>query len=135
MALFNSSILASISLLSQAQPIIVVTHFSEITFFAFHKSFSVTFSSFIQSSDVITFAHVKIAMSFNISFFLSPNQGALIHRTFKTHFNLFKIIVVRASQSISSAIITKSFLPFQSNSSKSGSKSFILLIFWSVINI
>jgi hypothetical protein len=135
MAFFNSLTLAIMSDLSQDPQIIVVFHFSEITFLALHKSSILAFSSFIQSSLVIIFAQVKIAISFNISFFLSPNQGAFIHKIFKTHFNLFKIIVVKASHSISSAIITKSFLPLQSNSSKRGSKSFILFTFQSVIRI
>jgi hypothetical protein len=81
------------------------------------------------------FAQVNIAISLSISFFLSPNQGAFIHKIFKTHFNLFRIIVVKASHSISSAMITKSFLPLPSNCSKRGSKSFMLLIFQSVIRI
>jgi hypothetical protein len=134
-AFLSSFTLATISDLSQAHQIIVVFHFSEITFLAFQRSSTFAFSSFIQSSLVIIFAQVNIAISFKISFFLSPNQGALIHKIFKTHFNLFKIIVVSASHSISSAIITKSFLPLQSNSSSKGSKSFILLIFQSVIRI
>jgi hypothetical protein len=95
----------------------------------------VAFSNFIPSSLLIIFAQVKTAISFNNSFLLSPNQGALIAKTFKTHFNLFRIIVVKASPSTSSAIITKSFLPDCINCSKTGNKSFILEIFQSVNKI
>jgi len=134
-ALFISFILFSICFLSPSQPIMVVFPFSEITLLAQPKSLKVAFSNFIQSSEVMILAQVKIAISFNISFFLSPNQGAFTPSMFNTHFNLFKIIVVNASHSISSAIITKSFFHSPSNCSKRGIKSFVDEIFPSVISI
>gem|GEM_PF-1467190 len=119
----------------QPPPIIVVFHFCDTTVFAVPKSLTVAFSSFIPSSEVIIFAPVSIAISFNISFFLSPNQGDLIPSIFNTHFSLFKMMVVRASASISSAIITRSFFPSPRICSKSGTISFIEEILPSVIRI
>ena len=63
-----------------------------IIFDACHKSSRPTFSSFIHVSFEIIVAQVSVAISTNISFFLSPNQGAFIASTSKTHFNLFNII-------------------------------------------
>jgi hypothetical protein len=48
---------------SHSQPTIIVLSFEAITLFACHKSSSVAFSSFIPSSEVITLAQVKTAMS------------------------------------------------------------------------
>ncbi|WP_442760510.1 hypothetical protein, partial [Enterococcus italicus] len=59
-----------------------------------------------------------------------PNQGAFIAKTFKIHFNLFKIIVVKASASISSAIITKSFFQACKSCSIIAVSFVILLTSW-----
>jgi hypothetical protein len=80
-------------------------------------------------------AQVRIAISLRFSFFFSPKPGALIHKTFKTPFNLLRIIVVRASPSISSAIITRSFFQEFTSCSNRGRISFILEIFLSVMSI
>ena len=85
-------------------------------------------------SDVITSPPVKIAISCNIAFLLSPYPGALTATTFNTPLNLFKINVDSASPSISSQIITN--LPDCCiKLSNNGNISWIFPIFLSVINI
>jgi hypothetical protein len=104
-----SSILFSISSFSQFHQIIVVLFFEETIVFAFHKSSKVIFSNFIHNSLVIIFAQVSVEISFRISFLSSPKPGFFIAKIFKAPFILFRIIAVNASQSTSSASITKSF--------------------------
>jgi hypothetical protein len=89
-------------------------------------------SSLSQSSSVIKVAHVTIDISFNISFLRSQNHGALIARTFNIHLILFRTNEARASHSISSAIITISFLPLAATHSSICKISFKELIFLSV---
>jgi hypothetical protein len=135
MACLSSATLASISESFPVPHIIVVLFLFEIIFFALPKSSGVIFSSFIQSSAVITFAQVSIAISFTIDFLLSPNPGIFTASTFSTHLSLLRIMVVSASQSISSAIITRSFFPDCIRCSRSGRSSFILEILLSVMSI
>jgi hypothetical protein len=134
-ACLSSVTLESISDFFPDHPMMVVLFLFEIIFFALHKSSGVIFSNFIQSSAVITFAHVSIAISFIIAFLLSPNPGILTASTLSTHFNLLSIIVVRASHSMSSAIITRSFFPDCIRCSRRGRRSFIFDILLSVIRI
>ena len=59
----------------------------------------------MPKSSLITCPPVKIAMSSNIAFLLSPKPGALTAAIFKPPRSLFTTNVARASPSISSAII------------------------------
>ena len=81
------------------------------------------------SSD-ITVPFVKIAISSNIAFLLSPNPGDFTADTFRAPLILFTTKVERASPSTSSAIIING-LPAFAVCSKIGSKSFIVEIFLS----
>ena len=81
----------------------------------------VSFSS-IPKSEEITSPPVRIAISCNIFFLLSPYPGALTATTFNTPLSLFKIKVDKASPSISSQIIT-SFPEFCINVSSNGNIS------------
>ena len=90
----------------------VVLSFEIVIFFAFPKSFIVTFSSNIDLSSLINFPPVRIAISSKAAFLLSPKDGALTAETFKIPAFLFITRVVKASPSISSAIIRKGELDF-----------------------
>ena len=90
----------------------------------------VVFSRVKPLSSEITVPPVKIAISSNIAFLLSPNPGALTAAIFREPLNLFTTSVARASPSTSSAIII-SGLPVCATGSKTGSKSFIADIFLS----
>ena len=68
-------------------------------------SIVVSFKSNPSSSE-ITCPPVKIAISCNISFLLSPYPGAFTATTEKVPLNLLTIKVVNASPSTSSAIIS-----------------------------
>jgi hypothetical protein len=100
-----------------------------------HNCSIVAFSNVYHNSSEIKVPPLIIAISFRISFFLSPNQGALIAITFKAHLSLFKTNVVKASHSISSAIITISLFHFAASCSSIHNISLIELIFLSVIII
>ena len=73
-------------------------------------------------SEVITSPPVKIAISSNISFLLSPYPGAFTATTFKTPLSLFTNNVDNTSPSMSSAIINN-FPEFCINDSNNGSIS------------
>jgi hypothetical protein len=126
------SALSLISFSSHFQSTITVLSFVEITLSALPSISIVASSSFIQSSSVINVAHVTVAISRNISFFLSPNQGALTVSTFNIPLILFNTSDAKASPSTSSAMITKSFLPVDATASNTCSISFIDEIFLSV---
>jgi hypothetical protein len=132
---FISSILVSIDSLLHIHQVIVVESLVDITTHADHKSSIVISDNFLPISSVIKFAQVRTAKSFNISFFLSQNHGALIHKILNIHCALLIIIHGKASQSISSAIITKSLFPVDAICSNNFSISFKEDIFLSVINI
>ncbi len=112
----------------------MVFSFSTLTDFARPNiSIVVSFKSNPNSSE-ITWPPVKIAISFNISFLLSPYPGALTATTEKVPLNLFTIKVVNASPSTSSAIINN-LDPDCTICSNTGRISWILAIFLSVIKI
>jgi hypothetical protein len=73
-------------------------------------------------------------MSSSIAFLLSPNPGALTAATLRVPLSLLTTRVANASPSISSAIITKGRLVC-AIFSRTGRRSFILLIFLSKIKI
>lgn len=80
-------------------------------------------------------APVRIARSRSISFFLSPKPGALIPRTVRTHLSLLRMIPVRASPSISSAMMTSSRLPLCASDSRTPRISLSDEIFLSVMRM
>jgi hypothetical protein len=114
---------------------IVVVSLVVITFEACQNMLRSALSNFIHNSSLITSAPLIIAISFNISFFLSPNHGAFTAKTLRTHLSLFKTNVVNACPSMSSAIITTSFVHAFAICSKLGSNSSTEDIFLSVINM
>lgn len=63
------------------------------------------------SSDT-TVPPVKIAISFNIAFLLSPKAGAFTAQTFNPALNLLSTKVAKASDSTSSVIINKGLYSF-----------------------
>ncbi len=69
------------------------------------RSFNVAFSSVSPSSSVMRVAPVRMAISLSISFFLSPNPGALTAVILSTPLSLLSTKVESASPSISSAMI------------------------------
>ena len=71
---------------------------------------------------------VRIAISSNIAFLLSPNPGALTATALKTFLIVLTTRVARASPSTSSAINNKD-LPSRATCSKRGTISDIRLIF------
>ena len=81
------------------------------------------------SSD-ITVPPVKIAMSSNIAFLLSPKPGALQAATFTTPLMLLTTKVASASPSTSSAS-TKRGLPALATASRRGKRSLMFEIFLS----
>lgn len=85
-------------------------------------------------SSEITVPPVKIAISFNIAFLLSPKAGALTAQTFNPPLNLFKTKVAKASDSTSSQIITKGLFYYIACSKKC-KIDYILLIFFSANKI
>ena len=90
----------------------------------------VVFSILKPRSSEITVPPVKIAMSSNIAFLLSPKPGALTAAIFKEPLILLTTSVAKASPSTSSAIINNGF-PVWATGSKTGKRSFILEIFLS----
>ena len=113
---------------------IVLFSLSILTFLQEPRSPIFTFSNLIPRSSEITCPPVRIAISSNIAFLLSPKPGALTAAIFKDPLNLLTTNVARASPSISSAIINKG-LPDWATGSRIGNKSFITDIFLSVIKI
>jgi len=94
---------------------------------------SASFNSMPNSSD-ITWPPVKIAISWSISFLLSPKPGAFTPTQVKVPLSLLTTRVAKASLSISSATI-RSFFPCWTICSSIGRISWILPIFLSVIKI
>ena len=88
----------------------------------------------MPSSSDITVPPVNIAISWSISFLLSPKPGAFTATHVKVPLNLLTTNVVIASPSTSSAIISN-FLPCWTICSNIGSNSWIFEIFLSAINI
>ena len=82
----------------------------------------------------MTVPPVKIAMSSNIAFLLSPKPGALQAAALTIPLKLFTTKVASASPSISSAMINKGFPAFATDSSN-GNKSLMFDIFLSNIKI
>jgi hypothetical protein len=95
-----------------------VSSFVDIILSALPSISIVASSSLIPSSSVINVAQVTIAISFNISFLRSQNHGALMASTFNIHLILFRTRDASASHSISSAMITISFLPLAATHSR-----------------
>ena len=83
----------------------VVLSLSIVTFSAVPSISKVAFSNLKPLSSEITVPPVKIAISSNISFLLSPKPGALTAAIFKDPLILFTTKVASASPSTSSAII------------------------------
>ncbi len=127
-------ILFSIADLLPCPSIITVSSFVTLIFFAVPKSSIFTSSILSSTSFEINLPFVKIAISCKISFFSSPNPGALTAQTFIEP--LIKLItkVVNASPSISSAIIIKG-LPSCETASKTGTNSLTVEIVLSVISM
>ena len=94
-----------------------------------------TLSKLIAWSSLTTVPPVNVAMSCKISLRRSPKAGALTATTLSTPLSLLSISVPSTSPSISSAIISRSFLPACANCSSTGRNSCIELIFLSVIKI
>ncbi len=67
-----------------------------ITFLALPKSVKLTESSALPTSSDIYSAPVTVAISLSISFFLSPNPGALTATTFRVPLNLLTTNVANA---------------------------------------
>jgi len=114
---------------------IIVSSFVDIILSALPNISIVASSNLSHSSSVIKVAHVTIAISFNISFLRSPNHGALIAITLSIPLILFRTKEARASHSISSAMITISFLPLAATHSRICKISLSELIFLSVTNM
>ena len=100
------------------------------TLFAVPKSSIVAPSKERPTSSDITVPPVRIAISSNIAFLLSPNPGALHAAALTIPLKLFTTNVANASPSISSAIINSGFPAFATDSNK-GSKSLMFEIFLS----
>ena len=103
-----------------------------LTFLACPKKFKSAVSSLIPFSSEITSPPVKIAISCNIAFLLSPNAGAFTAAIFNVPRSLFTTRVASASPSTSSAIISIG-RPNSTVFSKIGNNSFMFAIFLSVI--
>ena len=113
---------------------IVVLSLSIKTFLALPNSSILKLLKSPPSSSETTLPPVSIAISSSMALRLSPKLGALTATAVKVPLNLFKISVVRASPSTSSAII-KSFPETFTTCSKIGNISCMFEIFLSVIKI
>ena len=109
---------------------IVVLSLSMTTRLARPRSVRVTASSLIPISSAIAFPPVRIAMSSSMALRRSPKPGALTAEAFSVPRSLFTTRVASASPSTSSATIS-SGLPLRAICSSSGSRSFMLEIFFS----
>ena len=94
------------------------------------RSVSFTFSSLMPISSEITWPPVRIEISSSMALRRSPNPGALMAVTLSVPRSLLTTRVAKASPSTSSAMIT-SGLPILATCSRIGSKSFMLLTFFS----
>ena len=92
------------------------------------------FSSLIPSSSVIAFPPVRVAMSCSMAFRRSPKPGAFTAQHASVPRSLLTTRVARASPSTSS-VMTRNGRPARATCSKSGSMSFITLIFFSWMRI
>ncbi len=108
---------------------------STITLSALPKSSTSIESIVLARSSVIRLPPVRIAISSNIAFLLSPKAGAFTAATFRFPFILLMIRFGNASPSTSSAIIKMSLTPVETTFSKAANNSFALEIFLSVIKI
>ena len=108
----------------------IVLSLSIVTFSAEPSISIVVFSMLKPLSSEITVPPVRIAISSNIAFLLSPNPGALTAAIFKEPLNLLTTKVARASPSTSSAITRRGF-PVCATGSNIGKRSFIAEIFLS----
>ncbi|MNF74121.1 hypothetical protein D3C84_561460 [compost metagenome] len=108
---------------SPAPLTIVVLSLSIETLFAVPNISIVVFSNVYPLSSEITVPPVKIAISSNIAFLLSPKPGAFTAAILRAPLNLFTTKVERASPSTSSAMINNGF-PDCATGSKTGSNSF-----------
>jgi hypothetical protein len=97
----------------------IVSSLFTITLSALPSISIVASSSLIPNWSVINVAQVTVAISFKISFFLSPNPGALTATTLSIHLILLRISEAKASHSTSSAIKSISFFPVAAIDSKS----------------
>ena len=88
------------------------------------------FSRVNPLSSEITVPPVRIAISSNIAFLLSPNPGAFTAAIFRAPLSLFTTRVARASPSTSSAMTSRGF-PVWDTGSRMGRRSFIAEIFLS----
>ena len=102
----------------------------KVTFLAVPRSSTVAPSRDKPTSSEITVPPVKIAISSNIAFLLSPKPGALQAAALTVPLRLLTTRVARASPSISSATINNG-LPALATASSNGSMSLILEIFLS----
>ncbi len=126
-------ICATLSFISFALPApftIVVLSLSMVILSAVPNKSMVVFSKVKPLSSDITVPPVKIAISSNIAFLLSPKPGAFTAAIFKAPRNLFITKVAKASPSTSSAIINNG-LPLWATGSNIGNKSFRFVIFFS----
>lgn len=85
-------------------------------------------------SSETTVPPVKMAISFNIAFLLSPKAGAFTAQTFNPALNLFNTKVAKASDSTSSQMINKGLYSFMECSKKCKTE-FTELIFFSAIKM
>ena len=116
--------------LSPAPLTTVVLSLSMVIFSEVPNISIVTFSKEKPRSSEITVPPVRMAMSSNIAFLLSPKPGAFTAAILSDPLNLLTTKVANASPSTSSAIINKGF-PDCATGSNTGSKSFIAEIFLS----
>ena len=110
---------SSIAFLSPSPSTITVFSFATLTDFARPSCCMVASLRSSPSSSEITCPPVRIAISWSISFLLSPYPGALTATTWKVPLNLFTIRVVRASPSTSSAMM-RSLAPAWTTCSSNG---------------
>ena len=120
----------SISFALPAPSTIVVLSLSMVTFFALPRSSILMFSSLIPRSSVIARPPVRIAMSSSMFLRRSPKPGALTAAPCNVPRSLLTIKVASASPSTSSATMS-SGRPMRATCSRTGSRSFIELIFFS----
>ncbi len=113
---------------------IVVLSFVMTIRLAEPKSSKVAFSRFKPTSSAITFALVKIPMSFSISLRRSPKPGAFTAQTLTIPRMVLTTKVAKASPSTSSAIINNE-RPSLATLSSTGNSSRILEIFLSTNKI
>ena len=120
----------SISPFLPAPSTMVVLSLSTTIRLARPRSLSVTFSSLMPSSSAMTRPPTRMAMSSSMALRRSPKPGALTAMQWSVPRILFTTSVASASPSMSSAMMMKG-LPVRAMVSSTGSRSFMLLIFFS----